>query len=405
MSRRRAAATLAIAALSLSGIASAVKYRRPFAPALGVKYGFDHDGNKSNGSCKSFDCDGTCYDGHRGSDFPLPLGTDVLAAADGTASTVVQGCADYGSVGNTCGGGFGNYVKLTHSDGRVTYYGHMKNGSIVVAQGAAVKCGQKLGQSASSGSSTGPHLHFEPRDGGTTSVDPFAGGCSQAASLWVQQSGKLPGDQCETNCACSAGQTQDQGCGRCGVQHRSCNSACQWDGWGACGGEGACTPGATESSACSCGGDRTRTCGPSCQWGDFGACPPCPEAGAAGSAGAAGIAGGGAAGTSPTGGGGAAAKAGTSGGAGAPAAGTGGASAGKGGAAAGRAGASAGRGGAGASQASPGGAAGKRALTLQTTDSTEDGACSCATPRRTDAPWLAGAGALALSFARRRRRA
>ncbi|MCC6645256.1 MAG: M23 family metallopeptidase, partial [Polyangiaceae bacterium] len=376
MSPRRVAVALLLAAASLAPSAGAVKYRRPFTPALGVKYGMDHDGSKTNGSCKSFDCDGTCYDGHKGSDFPLPLGTDVLAAADGVATTVVQGCADYGGLGNTCGGGFGNYVKLTHSDGRATYYGHMKNGSIVVSQGATVKCGQKLGQSASSGSSTGPHLHFEPRDGGTVSTDPFAGGCSQASSLWVKQTGKLPGDQCEPQCACTPGQTQDQPCGNCGVQHRACSSACQWDAWGACGGEGACAPGATEASACPCGGDRSRACTPACQWGAFGECPACPEAGSAGAGGTGGAGGasgasGGAASAAGGGGtGGAPASAGASGSAGAAPGGAGGASGAKGG--------QAGR--AGAPPAGAGGRAGHQTFSLDTPESTEQGACSCSGP-------------------------
>ncbi len=393
MSARRAFVAAVLVVLGAPTLAGATKYRRPFAPALGVKYGVDHDGSKTNDSCKSFDCDGACYDGHKGSDFPLPFGTDVVAAADGVATTVVQGCPDYGGLGSTCGGGFGNYVKLTHADGRATYYGHMKNGSIVVAQGATVKCGQKLGQSASSGSSTGPHLHFEPREGGATSLDPFAGGCSQPTSLWVQQSGKLPGDQCETACACSAGQTQDQGCGSCGIQHRGCDAACQWGAWGACGGEGPCAPGATDSTSCACGGQRTRTCSPSCQWGAYGECAPCPEAGAAGAGG----------GTQSAGAGGAT----IAGSAGTPGKGGGGALGGAPPGAAGHAGVprAGGRAGAAGTAPSNGGAAGRRSIMLETTEASEEGACSCATPRHGDAPWLGAAAALIVSIARRRRRA
>ena len=42
-----------------------------------------------------------------------------------------------------------------HADGKVTYHGHLKDGSIVVSVGDHVQCGQKIGESASSGNSSG----------------------------------------------------------------------------------------------------------------------------------------------------------------------------------------------------------------------------------------------------------
>ena len=85
------------------------------------------------------------------------------------------------------GGGFGNYVKLQHADGKYTYYGHMKTWSVLVAVGDTVACGQKLGEMGSSGHSTGPHVHFEVRDSAGSSGDPFYGACSGAPSWWVDQ--------------------------------------------------------------------------------------------------------------------------------------------------------------------------------------------------------------------------
>jgi MYXO-CTERM domain-containing protein len=73
-------------------------------------------------------------------------------------------------------------------------------------------------------------------------------------------------------CACTPGQAQSQGCGRCGQQERACGDDCQWGGWGACGGEGPCGEGQIETAACGDCGEHTRTCTASCQWGEWGAC-------------------------------------------------------------------------------------------------------------------------------------
>ena len=51
-------------------------------------------------------------------------------------------------------------MQLEHADGSRTIYCHMQNGSLRVGVGDRVTCGQPIGRSASSGNSTGPHLHF-----------------------------------------------------------------------------------------------------------------------------------------------------------------------------------------------------------------------------------------------------
>lgn len=74
--------------------------------------------------------------------------------------------------GRSVGGGYGNYVIIQHSDGSTTVYGHLYENSITVRAGDTVSQGQVIGKMGSSGCSTGPHLHFEIRIGGTP-VDPL----------------------------------------------------------------------------------------------------------------------------------------------------------------------------------------------------------------------------------------
>lgn len=66
------------------------------------------------------------------------------------------------------GGGFGNYVILLHKiDGQfyTTLYAHMGDGSVKVKKGQKITAGTPLGKMASTGMSTGKHLHWELRLG------------------------------------------------------------------------------------------------------------------------------------------------------------------------------------------------------------------------------------------------
>jgi hypothetical protein len=241
-----------VVALLLPALASAqsVRYRRPYNEGYRLNYGFDHAG----GGCRDYACGGTCYDGHTGSDFGTPLGTTIVAAASGVVTATNDGCNDYGAVGNTCGGRCGNYVQVRHGDGSVSIYCHMRRGSLRVGTGAHVSCGQALGQSASSGSSSGPHLHFGHRSPGAgSSSDPFAGSCSRASTLWTDQGPYRgpTGTGCTHSCSPS-GETcngRDDDCDgrvdeglsrRCGSDVGECRSGtqyCEGGGWGTCHGE------------------------------------------------------------------------------------------------------------------------------------------------------------------------
>ncbi|EJN06549.1 metalloendopeptidase-like membrane protein [Phyllobacterium sp. YR531] len=90
---------------------------------------------------------------HSGMDFRAMSGSSVLATAKGTVTA-----ADYN-------GGYGNMVDIDHGNGLSTRYGHMSQ--ILVAVGQQVNIGDVIGKAGSTGRSTGPHLHYEVRKGGS----------------------------------------------------------------------------------------------------------------------------------------------------------------------------------------------------------------------------------------------
>ena len=86
---------------------------------------------------------------HTGQDFAVPIGTPVRAVGAGRVVKV------------SCGGAFGIEIVIEHTDGYYTQYAHLA--AVTVDQGENVLPGQWIGQSGTSGNSTGPHLHFEVR--------------------------------------------------------------------------------------------------------------------------------------------------------------------------------------------------------------------------------------------------
>jgi murein DD-endopeptidase MepM/ murein hydrolase activator NlpD len=90
---------------------------------------------------------------HAGVDIGAGWGSPIVAAADGQV------------VGAGWSGGYGREVQIAHGSGIVSLYGHMSE--IVAQPGSFVHAGQLIGYVGSSGLSTGPHLHFEVRQGGT----------------------------------------------------------------------------------------------------------------------------------------------------------------------------------------------------------------------------------------------
>lgn len=87
---------------------------------------------------------------------------DILAAAPGTVIFIQN---------NNSTTGYGNYVKIRHTndDNTIAYYGHLT--SVCVNVGDYVIAGQKIGNEGTSGSSSGEHLHFELRTSGDQNAD------------------------------------------------------------------------------------------------------------------------------------------------------------------------------------------------------------------------------------------
>jgi len=117
---------------------------------------------------------GAANSGHSGIDI-APGGdpgiVNVIASKDGIVTKVINNCESYGD--KSCGGGYGNYIMISHSDGMYTLYAHLHQGTITVKVNDSVRQGQVIAKVGSSGRSTGTHLHFEVRTDVSTRVDPL----------------------------------------------------------------------------------------------------------------------------------------------------------------------------------------------------------------------------------------
>jgi len=88
---------------------------------------------------------------HDGIDIAAPEGSPVLAADDGVVAYVGEQS------------GYGTVLILRHDHGLVTVYAH--NSAVLVREGERVARGQPVARVGQTGRTTGPHLHFEVREG------------------------------------------------------------------------------------------------------------------------------------------------------------------------------------------------------------------------------------------------
>ena len=91
---------------------------------------------------------------HKGTDFAAPMGTPIMASGEGK---IVRA--------RWCGGG-GNCVKIKHNSTYSTVYAHMSKFGRNIKEGVRIKQGQIIGYVGSTGTSTGPHLHYEVIENG-----------------------------------------------------------------------------------------------------------------------------------------------------------------------------------------------------------------------------------------------
>jgi len=85
---------------------------------------------------------------HHGQDFSAPYGTEVYAT--GSGKVIEAGWSQ---------SGFGTFVVIDHGYGYQTTYGHLS--AVKVSVGMNVKRGDLIALSGNTGTSTGPHLHYQ----------------------------------------------------------------------------------------------------------------------------------------------------------------------------------------------------------------------------------------------------
>jgi len=90
---------------------------------------------------------------HTGVDFAVPVGTPVLAVAEGVITKANWGKAYGIQIVQEIG---------LHSKKQYPIYAHLSK--ILVKPGDKVIKGQHIAESGNTGNSTGPHLHFEVRN-------------------------------------------------------------------------------------------------------------------------------------------------------------------------------------------------------------------------------------------------
>jgi murein DD-endopeptidase MepM/ murein hydrolase activator NlpD len=91
---------------------------------------------------------------HEAVDYAAPSGTPVWAVADGEVVHVGRN------------GGLGRLVKIRHSNGYTSYYGHLSGYAKGLAVGRRVRQKEVIGYVGQSGLATGPHLDYRLHKGG-----------------------------------------------------------------------------------------------------------------------------------------------------------------------------------------------------------------------------------------------
>jgi hypothetical protein len=149
------------------------EYQDPFWKESGI---YDHP-DRFGLDLKLVDAEGREYkgSGKRNEDF-FAWGQKLRAPSDGTVAALHNTQPDNNVIGSenlwTPGdiktdpmNGYGNYVLIDHGGGEFSLLAHARAGSVIVRKGERVLAGQVVARVGNSGSSLGPHLHYELRTG------------------------------------------------------------------------------------------------------------------------------------------------------------------------------------------------------------------------------------------------
>lgn len=142
--------------LGLAGAAVVVVAAGALLPATGAAAAPAHQvpfpcGQTWSGQTRTTHSPANAVDFNRTDD----LGDRVVASAGGRVSTVR----------NLGGDSYGRYVVIDHGGGYSSLYAHLQDWTVAVGQ--SVGRGATIGHVGSTGGSTGPHLHYEQRSGGS----------------------------------------------------------------------------------------------------------------------------------------------------------------------------------------------------------------------------------------------
>ncbi len=173
-----------------------VEFQWPLRKAAGFEWN-DYYGISAfvdqdpTGGILDYNCDSRTYGGHFGTDYftwPFPwylVENELVEVIAGEAGVIIAKDDGFDDDHCDCFGSW-NAVYVQHADGSVAWYGHLKKGSLTTKLvGDAVAQGEYLGVVASSGCSTGPHLHLEVYDAAVNLIDPYAGACNDLnPSTW-----------------------------------------------------------------------------------------------------------------------------------------------------------------------------------------------------------------------------
>jgi len=180
--------TLGPAVTFQSGFNGETKFVQPLPGTPLVNWYINNyvDLNLDEGVLIDYQGGGETYDNHNGLDISvggwdaMDLGVPIFAVASGVVTNRDDGHFDRNDeqCGGECDGGYyGNFVEITHGNGWVTHYVHMRENSVAVEIGDVIEAGDAIGLVGSSGNSDGPHLHFAPYHNGRlveTYVSPSA---------------------------------------------------------------------------------------------------------------------------------------------------------------------------------------------------------------------------------------